>query len=542
VLSELAVADLGVIDELSLVLAPGMTALTGETGAGKTLVVEAIELLVGGRADPAVVRPSAAEATVQGRFVTSDDEEVVLARVIPRQGRSRAYVDGRLATVGQLADWGSRLVDLHGQHAHQSLLSAASQRAALDRFAGVDLEPLESARHEVRRVDEALAALGGDDRARAREIDLLRFQVTELEAARLDDPDEDAALEAEEELLADAVAHREAAGHAAEALSAEGPAAEALAATLAALAGRAPFAGHVERLRSVAVEVADLAGEIRAVGERIEEDPERLADVRGRRQLLRELTRKYGDDLGEVIAYAGEATDRLARLEAHDEEAAALDVARRAALARVADEAAAVAKTRRAAAPELGRAVQGHLADLAMANARLAVEVGDEDPGDLITFLLAAHRGAPMLPLAKVASGGELARAMLALRLVLIGTGTGGRVTAEIGGPSTLVFDEVDAGIGGRAAQAVGSALAALAVDRQVLVVTHLPQVAAFADHQVAIHKHEDGAVTRASLSVVDGPDRVIELSRMLSGSPDSSTARRHAEELLAAVSAQRAR
>ncbi|MDQ4069549.1 MAG: AAA family ATPase, partial [Actinomycetota bacterium] len=198
-LAELHVRDLGVIADLHLLLGPGMTALTGETGAGKTLVVEAIELLVGGRADPVLVRPGAEEALVEGRFVTaSGEDEIVLARVVPRHGRSRAYVNGRLATAAELAERGRGLVDLHGQHAHQSLLSPRLQRSALDHFAGVDLAALVQARDRVRAIDGALAALGGDARSRAREIDLLRFQLAELDAASLGDVDEDRELEAQE--------------------------------------------------------------------------------------------------------------------------------------------------------------------------------------------------------------------------------------------------------------------------------------------------------------------------------------------------------
>ncbi len=214
-LSELAVEDLGVISSLSIVLGPGMTAVTGETGAGKTLIVGAIDLLMGGRADPQLVRPGADEARVEGRFLRGD-EEVVLTRVIPRDGRSRAYIDGRLATVSALAEIGTGLVDLHGQHAHQSLLSPSVQRRALDRYGAVDLAPLKTAREHLAEIDRSLAALGGDERARAREIDLLRYQVDELAAAGLVDAAEDARLDAEEARLADAVAHREAAALAVE--------------------------------------------------------------------------------------------------------------------------------------------------------------------------------------------------------------------------------------------------------------------------------------------------------------------------------------
>ena len=525
-LTELRIKDLGVIGDVSLVLGAGMTALTGETGAGKTMLVEAIELLVGGRADPVVVRAGAPQAEVEGRFVVGDDE-VVLARVVPADGRSRAYVDGRLAPATALAERGAALVDLHGQHAHQSLLATATQRAALDRFAGIDLGPLRAARAELARVERELASVGGDERARAREIDLLRFQVAELDAAGLDDPDEDAVLDAEEDALADAVAHRDAGGAAVAALTDDGGALDAIGGALAAVAGRRPFAAHEERLRGAAAEVADVAADLRAAAEGIDEDPERLAWLRQRRQLLRELRRKYGETLAEVMAYADETRRRVDELLDHDRRAAALDAEREQALAALGAAADAVLAARRKAAPRLAAAVQAHLRELAMAKAGVTVEVGGEPPGDDVAFLLAANPGLPPAPLAKVASGGELARAMLAVRLVLAGTDDGG-------GPSTLVFDEVDAGIGGAAALAVGRALAALAgPERQVLVVTHLPQVAACADTQVVVAKDDSGTVTTARAEVVEGDQRVIELSRMLAGTPESATTRQAAAELL---------
>jgi DNA repair protein RecN (Recombination protein N) len=540
VLEELAVRDLGVIDQLRLVLRPGMTALTGETGAGKTLLVDAIELLVGGRADPSLVRAGAEEALVEGRFALDGiegaehdgdggaDREVVLARAIPATGRSRAYVNGRLATVAELRAWGERLVDLHGQHAHQSLLTPAVQRAALDRHGAIDLGPLRDARARRRAVEAQLADLGGDERARARELDLLRFQVEELERAAIAGPDEDDRLDAEETTLGDAVAHQEAAAAAVASLSADAGAADGLGRAIAAVAGRPPFAGVEARLRSVDAEVTDLAAELRAVGEAIVDDPERLAAIRERRQLLRDLRRKYGDTLAEVLAFADEASARLAELEQHDRRASELDAARQQAAEAEAAAAAEVAAARRSAAGPLAAAVEANLRELAMARARLEVSVDGADPGDDVALLLAANPGSPPQPLAKVASGGELARAMLALRLVL---------TA---GPPTLVFDEVDAGIGGEAAVAVGRALAGLAADHQVLVVTHLPQVAAFADAHVRVTKRSDEDSTVATIQDLDDAGRVEELSRMLSGLPDSDTARQHATELLATASLQR--
>ena len=527
-LTELVVRNLGVIADLRLLVGPGMTALTGETGAGKTMLVEALELLVGGKVDTALVRPGTDEATIEGRFVL-DDEEVVLSRVVPAVGRSRAYVNGRIAPASSLAEWGTRLVDLHGQHEHQSLLSPAVQRHALDQFGSVELTTFLDAKRDLAHIEAQLAELGGDERSRARELDLVRFQVRELEAAALTDPDEDERLAAEEDELADAQAHREAAGAAAEALAGDGGASDAVGTAVAAIADRGPFREAEARLRAAAAELADAASELRAAGERIEDDPERLIALRERRQLLVDLRRKYGETLSDVIDFADEARDRLHELETHDERAAELDRARTEVLRGIAEAATAVGRARRTAAPRMARAIGGHLGELAMANATVGVAVGDDDPGDDVAFLLAANKGAPQLPLAKVASGGELARAMLALRLVLLST-------RDDSGPPTLVFDEVDAGIGGQAATAVGRALAAIGTQRQVLVVTHLPQVAAFATTQIAVTKSDDGSTTTATASALADSDRVIELSRMLSGSPGSATAQEHAAELLAAA------
>ncbi len=518
-LTELVVRDLGVIEEAHLLLGPGLTAVTGETGAGKTLLVEAIDLLVGGRADAALVRAGAAEGMVEGRFELAG-EEVVLRRVVPADGRSRAYVDGRLATVAELAEHGRALVDLHGQHSHQSLLSAVTQRAALDHFAGSDLGALTEARQNVRELDAALAALGGDSRSRARELDLLRYQVDELTAADLQDPDEDERLEAEEDALAGVVAHREAAMQALAALGEDG-ARDALSAAASGLAGQGPFRSTHERLVALGVELDDVVGDLRTALESLEEDPARLEDVRARRHLLHELRRKYGDTLAEVMAYRAEADARLADLTSHDERLTALDAQRAQALAVEAGAARAVGRTRRAAAPELGRAVQSHLGALAMGRAQVDVTVSEDPEGRDVAFLLAANPGEPPLPMAKVASGGELARAMLALRLVLTEA------------PETLLFDEVDAGIGGEAALAVGRALAGLGQRHQVLVVTHLAQVAAFAERQIAVDKQVTRDRTRAVAREVEGEARVVELARMLSGMSESGSARLHALELL---------
>jgi DNA repair protein RecN (Recombination protein N) len=528
VLTELHIENLGVIESLDLVLGPGLTALTGETGAGKTMLVEAIELLVGARADAAIVRHGAVEARVEGRFVDADDNETVLARVVPADGRSRAYVNGRLATAASLSGAADRLVDLHGQHAHQQLLGTAAQRHALDAFGEIDLSALNGARARLTEIDAELAALGGDERVRAREIDLLRFQVDELGEANIVDPDEDDDLDREQSVLADAEAHRAAAAQAHITLVDESGARDHLAAALAEVEGRAPFDATADRLRTLLAELDDIAPELRTTLDSLEESPERLAEIRERRQLLADMRRKYGDDLAAVMSFHRETDERLRELERFDERAAELDAERTAATAEERDAARAVGERRRSAAPELQSRVETHLRRLAMPEVDVAIEVGehaDDHPGDRVRFLLATNPGSPLLPLTRIASGGELARTMLALRLTLVGSGD------DAG--AALVFDEVDAGIGGHAAHAVAEALAALARTHQVLVVTHLAQVAAVADHQVHVAKTVRDGETFTTATHLGGEQRIDEIARMLSGS-DSESARHHASELLA--------
>ncbi len=533
-LIELLVRNLGVIPDLALTFGEGMTAVTGETGAGKTLVVEAIDLLLGGRAETSLVAAGAIEARVDGRFVRGkgdDAVETVLTRVIPRDGRSRAYVNGHPAPVTQLIEEGSRFVDLHGQHGHQSLLRVGEQRAALDAFGGISLDSLHETREQLRTLISERNSLGGDERARVREIDLLRFQVEDLVAADLHDPFEDKTLEQEEDVLADALAHRSAAATAVEALSEDGGARDVVATALAAIANRSPYTALALRLRALSAELGDIAGELRGAGESIDDDPARLGVVRARRQRLQELRRKYGEDLAAVMAYSTEVAQRLDDLVRHDHQAANIDSQIDQARAKVLAAGVKVVAARAAVAPGLSAAITKRLAELAMPKALFGIAVGPigEDGDGEVQFLLAANPGAPQNPLAKVASGGELARVMLALRLALLE----GRELVDGDPPDTLVFDEVDAGIGGQAASAVGLALAELAQGRQVMVVTHLPQVAAFADQQAVVAKDQQRSRTVTTVTVVDEDSRIRELARMLSGSPDSDTAREHARELL---------
>lgn len=528
-LVELRVRDLGVIADLDLVIGPGMTALTGETGAGKTLVVEALELLVGGRSDASMVRTGAEEAVVEGRFVVGE-REVVLSRAVPTSGRSRAYVDGRMAPVSMLSEIGDELVDLHGQHVHQSLLRQAAQRDALDTFAGADLGPVAEARGELSTIDARLSELGGDARELARTVDLLRFQVDEIDSAAIKAPDEDAQLAGEESLLAQIGLVREAVARAHEALAgsdvsqagAGRGASDLLGLAVSELSAHEALAELAAPLRAAQADVEDVVRELRIKDERLEEDPARLEAVRQRLQLFSEMRRKYGPGLGDVLEFAHSKRVHLAELEAAEDTREGLTARRSAAEAQLLAAERRLGDTRREAAPKLAAAVEAHLQELALRGARLEVRVGDDPAGSAVDFLLGANPGEPALPLAKVASGGELARAMLATRLVLSAA------------PPTLVFDEVDAGVGGEAALAVGRALGAIGRDHQVLVVTHLAQVAAFADNQVLVSKAESDGRTVATARPVSGNDRVVELSRMLSGHPDSAAARRHAKELLA--------
>jgi DNA repair protein RecN (Recombination protein N) len=526
VLSELRVENLGIIAELRIALGDGMTAITGETGAGKTLLVDALELLCGGRADPLAVREGAAEARVEGRFVVGD-AETVLARVVPASGRSRGYVDGRLATAGELSETASALVDLHGQHAHQSLLAPVEQRALLDAYAGMPardaLTKLRAARDEITTIDAQLMELGGDERMRAREADLLGYQLAELDAANVGDVDEDDRLRDEEQVLGDAEAHRAALEAVYAAL--DGSAQDAVGAAVAALAGREPFADLADRLRALQAELGETAHDARVIAESVTADPERLSALQQRRAQLHELMRKYGPSLADVVAFTAQTRARLTELEQHDANAAALEAARVTARARADRAAATLTKLRRAAADGLAPEVTEHLRELAMPAASFTVELQPTDIGDDgaddVTFLLAPNPGEPARPLAKAASGGELARTMLALRLVLS--------TA----PPTLVFDEVDAGIGGEAGAAVGHALAQLGRDHQVLCVTHLAQVAAYADAQLAVTKQETKGRTTTAVELLLDDARVSEISRMLAGVGESDHARKHARELL---------
>lgn len=523
-LEELRINNLGVIEEVSLVLPVGSIAVTGETGAGKTMVVGAIQLLMGARAEPEMVRVGATEAVIEGRFVDDSGEEVVARRVVPADGRSRAYLDGSLATATALQERIAPLIDLHGQHSQQSLLRPATQRHALDAFGGIETATLADLRATVRHLDSQLAQLGGDATERARQMDLLRYQLDELTAAGLSDPGEAELLDDRETTLAHAFETQAAAAAAIGLLASDGPAADAIGKASEQLSDGVGFDTAITRLQAIQEDLSDLARDLRRISEETVDDPEAREVVRARRQLLAELCRKYGPSLQEVIGYEQDLGAQLDELESHEQRVVALTDERSKAMAKTATESNRVRSAREKAAPKLAKAVVAELAQLAMANARVQVNV-DGDAGDDVAILLAPNPGMPELPVGKGASGGELSRTMLALRLVIAG------------GPPIKIFDEVDAGIGGETANTVGSALAALESE-QVFVVTHLAQVAARTQHHIRIDKSTAGGRTASAARVLDPEERIDEVARMLSGSPDSAAAIEHASELLSSNAA----
>jgi DNA repair protein RecN (Recombination protein N) len=541
VLRELHISGLGVIEDLDLELDPGLNVLTGETGAGKTMVTVGLALALGRRAAASLVRAGAPAAQVQARFDANatatdagwaEDGEIVLARRVGTDGRSSARLGGQMAPISSLADLGGGLVELHGQHQGLRLLGAAAQTGFLDRFAGAEhlagADELASAHGRLQGVRGDLEALDLSVRERERELDLLAYQIREIEAVD-PQPGQRAWLEAEEARLAHAERLLELAATAGAALAGDEAGTDALRAAAVALHAAeeldASVADLAGRARALAEETSELARDLRDYAERLALDPVRLDDVRSQIAALRDLERKYGDGVEEVLAFLGRVRTRAAELSSagsrRDELAAEVQAAERV----VTDLAERLTRGRRAAAPALAEALRAELSELGMEG--VDVEVTLEAHAEVTAtgseraeFRFSGGPGQPLLPLSKVASGGELSRTMLACRSVLV----------DLDDVPTLVFDEVDQGIGGRAAVAVGRRLAGLAGRRQVVVVTHLPQIAAFADRHVRVRKRGG----TASVEVLDDAGRVAELSRMLSGLPESEAATTHAEELLA--------
>jgi DNA repair protein RecN (Recombination protein N) len=577
-LEEIRITSLGVIESSTLELGRGLTVITGETGAGKTMLVTALGLLLGGRADTGTVRTGAKTARVEGVvrvddlawFATAieeaggavEDDRVVLARNVSAEGRSRAFAGGASVPVSVLAELAVPLVAVHGQSDQHRLLAPRAQRDALDRFAGDRVgKPLTryvTLRARLLDVEAELTEVTRAARERAREADLLRFGLDEVAAVE-PRPGEDAELAAEEARLGYADTLRAAAERAREALSSDQGTPDALAAAAEARTALDSVrdhdpeaAGLADRLAELTYLLSDLAADVASYASGLETDPARLAGVSERRAALTALTRKYGDTIDEVLGWAEQSSARLLELDDTDgkierlrEEAASV----RADLATAATE---LTDARTKAAGRLARQVSEELTQLAMPDGRVTVvvrqhEVPAESAGSLLVgkrwlrfgssgideveIELAANAGSPSRPLAKGASGGELSRVMLAIEVALAGTSP----------VPTFVFDEVDAGVGGRAAVEVGRRLAELAKTAQVLVVTHLPQVAAYADRHVVVEKSSDGTITTSGLTVLDPEARERELSRMFAGVDESDTALAHARELLETAAPGRA-
>jgi len=551
VLHELRVEDLLLIERAELRLAGGLNVLTGETGAGKTVLAHALDLLLGGRTRGGIVRPGAREAWVEGVFERPgqlppelaerlpEGEELVLARRVGAEGGTRAYIGGRSATVGELRAVAEGLLAFYGQHEHRRLTVASAQLEILDASLGRDgararraVAEAHGQASELRRRAAELAGLAG---ARERELDLLDFELGEIEAA---DPraSEDEELGAERGRLRHVEALREASAGAASALAPEGDgpgASELLGAAVRALEGvagvDAELDAQADRVRGALLELDDVAGELRDHGAGLESSPARLAELEERVALLERLKRKHGGSLDAVLAHAEVGRERRAQLRDDTGAAERIDEELAGAEAQLTAAADRLGVLRRRGAPRLAERVRAELGELAMEGAGFEVALTPREAGptgaEAVELLLAANPGVPAGPLRDIASGGELSRAMLALLSV---GGAGDR--------RTLVFDEVDAGIGGRTARVVGERLRALARDRQLICITHLPQVAALGERHFVVAK--DSAVTpaRARVDELAGGEVVGELARMLGAGSDDLAARRHAQELLRAA------
>jgi DNA repair protein RecN (Recombination protein N) len=601
-LREIRIQNLGVIDDAVLELSAGLNVVTGETGAGKTMVISGLGLLLGARADAALVRSGAKTAVVEGvvevgpehpasqRVVEAggdagdDQHGLILVRTVSSGGRSKAHVGGRTVPLSVLGELGELLVAVHGQADQWRLRQPEQHRVVLDRFAGESVsEPLRryvTLYDDYLQVGAELTDLRGLARDRAREVDVLRSALEEIDAVD-PQPGEDVELRAEDERLAHSDGLRVSAGQAHALLTGEGEGlydglysvahgnhgadcADGPGGSDGDVAGRlgsaraalAPMTAHDQgladldlRLQELSYLTADLGADFASYLAGVDVDPARLAWVQNRRADLARLQRKYGDTADDILVWAKESAGRLTELEGADDRADGLAVrleVLRAELTRCAEELSAA---RQLAATELGGRVMAELSHLAMGKAVVLVELGRrQDPAGLsldeggepvrfsrhgiddVEILLAANPGAPARSVARAASGGELSRVMLALEVV---TGSGDL--------PTFVFDEVDAGVGGRAALDVGARLASLATSAQVIVVTHLAQVAAYADRHLVVRRSEEGHITASGVVAVDGQERLRELARMMAGVEDSDVAIEHARELLAQTACAKA-
>jgi DNA repair protein RecN (Recombination protein N) len=546
-LLELSVQDLLLIEEARLELVPGLNVITGETGAGKTVLAHALDLLLGGRARPGIVRPGTAEAYVEGVFelpdglqcehLAADASELVLARRVGADGRTRAYLGGRSIPVGELRELAGELLSFYGQHEHRRLMLGAAQLEILDASCGPEQAQRRAATAaawaavgDARTELERLAELAG---ARERQLDLLEFELGEIEQVAPGE-DERADLVAERDRLRNVESLRSAAWGAQQALADEDSGGlHSLLACESSLDTAASLDRQLEELsvraRALMIEAQDLLSEIGRYGDALEAEPRRLEAIEERLAAIARLERKYGGSVASVLEHAARCRERRDELVGAEVAMEAASARLEATMAEHAVAHAALSSARESAAPELARAVRERLADVAMAEASFEVVLVPCEPGaagaEQAQFEIAPNPGVPAAPLREIASGGELSRVMLALLSAAHG-----------GGSTTLVFDEIDAGIGGHTARAVGEQLRALAQGRQILAITHLPQVASFAARHFTIAKDLAGEPTRATVTRLADEQVLGELVRMLGADADDVGARRHAKELLRAA------
>ncbi len=556
-LLELRAENYAVIDHAIAVFGPGLNLLTGETGAGKSILVDALALLMGDKASSDVVRHGAdravvscvfestpgAENTLETNGIDAEGAEIILRREIQAGGKGRVYVNNQPATVHVLRQLAPELALVHAQHETMGAFDQAQQRQLLDRSAGLNPERVAEAYQAWMETCSHLARLEGDEQARLREADLWSFQKNEIESAAVRDK-EDEELEIERRVLANSEKLLAAALSAYEWLYESDRSAEAAlraaVKNLEELARYDPqFVEAAQQVNSTRAVVEDIGATVRDYASRIQASPDRLAEIEDRLEALNRLKRKYGATLAQVLAHGQEVAAKLAEVENRDQLLVELKAARSQAAGAYRVAAAALTRERTAAAAKLEKLAEAHINDLAM-KVRFAVQVAAQESEqhwtrhgwDSIECLIATNAGEPLKPLDQVASGGELSRIMLALKVsVEEGAAKGQRRKTPV--PRTLVFDEIDIGIGGRAAEAVGQKLKELSRAQQVLCVTHLPQIAAFADQHFLVEKQERQGTTKTSVRLLEEKQRVEEVARMVSGAKLTETSLRHAEQML---------
>lgn len=558
-LLELRVENYAVIDNVVVEFAPGLNLLTGETGAGKSILVDALTLLLGDKASADVIRHGTEKAVVAAVFeaeansvaavleengLDSEGDQIILRREITANGRGRVFINNQPATVGVLKQLAPYLAVIHAQNEAVLGFDPASRLALLDSYAGAELTATRSAYTKWREVSGRIADLERDEQERLRLLDLWKFQREEIDQAVLK-PGEDEALETEKRVLANSERIFTAAMSAFDHLyEGEGSAAEQLKAAAKQLEELArfdeKFLEQAAALESARITAEDLASSLREYAEQIQASPERLAEVEDRLALIDRLKRKYGKGLDEVIAYGEDLARKLNEMENKDEVLRVLKQQLGVAAEQYLEAARALSRRRYEAAKKLEKTVEAEINDLAM-KARFQIEIGgtDEEANwtatgfDQVAYMISANPGEPLGPVEQIASGGELSRAMLALKASMEAGKS--RSKKDPAHQRTLVFDEIDAGIGGRAAEAVGKKLKALSKTKQVLCITHLPQIASFADHHYLIEKKESAGRTKTTVRPLERDDRTEEIARMLSGAKLTETSLKHAEQMLKA-------